>query len=588
MNSGLVSSHRFFWMGLLVVMNLAVFSGVSEFEFLNYDDEAYVSKNPHIRDGLTADGILWAFSAGLIFPSTNTDYWQPLTFVSRMMDIELFGLDPAMHHLTNLVFHILNTLLLFRVWFRMTGRMERSFWLAALFAIHPLHVEPVAWVTQRKDVLYAFFWLLTMRAYLGYVERPSGKRYGLVMGLFACSLMSKSMAVTLPCALLLLDYWPLNRMTEDRSRKSGFVLSPQSSVLRRLILEKIPLLALSLISGFLTVRGQFSHVHPHSPFIIMGNALVSYATYLFKMIYPAGFAVHYPHPGESLTLLQIGGAALCIILISIWVVSGARKAPWRLVGWCWFLGTLSPLMSINDIAGADRFTYLPLTGIFMMIIWQIAERMSVYVRWYGPLRCFAGIALGGLMIISRIQTGHWRDNETVTRHAIETVPGDWIAQHQMGIMLLDRGDIDRGEFHLRESIRLNPGFSYAHYNLGIAMIRKGKLREAIGCFEKSARFSPGFFDAHCNIGDAWLLLGNAVEAERHYFRAIQINPGYAPAHHHLALSLAGRGCFHQAGKHFQTALQLQPPSSPAGQRMIEDIQALSAPQKPVKSPAKKR
>ena len=545
MNSGLISSHRFFWMGLLVMANLAVFWRVHEFEFLNYDDQAYVSQNPFIRGGLTADGILWAFSAGLLFPSTNVDYWQPATFLSRMLDIELFGFDPAMHHLVNLGFHILNTLLLFHIWFRMTGRVERSFWLAALFAIHPLHVEPVVWVTERKDVLCCMFWLLTMWAYLRQVAQPHWTRYALVAGLFACALMSKAMAVTLPCVLLLLDFWPLRRANLDRASIEKW---------KQLVLEKLPLLALSLAMGLLTIRSQFSHVRPHSFFITISNALVSYATYLVKTIWPVGLAIHYPHPGASLTLSQIGGAAFLLVLISIWAVRNWREASHRVVGWCWFLGTLTPVITLNDIGGADRFTYLPLVGVFVMVIWEIAGWAESRADRHVPLRIFATAAIAGFMVTSWVQTGHWRNSETMTRHSLEVAPNDWVARHQMGIMLLDGGEIDRGMAELIESLRLNPDFGYAHYNLGIALMRKKKIREAIPHFESALRTNPTFFDAHCNIGDACLLLGHVDEAARHYFRALQVNPGFGPAHHHLALCLAHHGYFLQAEKHLRMAL----------------------------------
>ncbi|MDD2706458.1 MAG: tetratricopeptide repeat protein [Verrucomicrobiae bacterium] len=568
--------------GLLIILNLFVFLHVAEFDFLSYDDTAYISRNPHIRDGLTADGILWAFSAELIFPSPHVDYWQPLTFVSRMIDIQLFGLDPGLHHLMNLLLHLANSILLMTVLARMTGHLERSFWVAALFAIHPLHVESVAWVTERKDVLFTFFWLLGMEAYRRYTLQGGVGRYLLVLLCLACSLMSKTMAATFPAVLLLLDCWPLQRASLQRQDMPRWI---------RLFLEKAPLFLLSLGAGLATVRCLSSHVQPYSLWITLGNAALSCVTYLVQTIWPSGLSLHYPHPGPSLPVEEAFAASALLAIVTGWTLWRLREKPFLFVGWAWFLGVLTPVLSINDIAGADRFTYVPLIGLFIMIIWWLGEQLAAQSNRCRMTARFLGFfILAVLSCVSRIQTKHWRNDETLTLHAVQTVPDDWISLHQYGFSLINQGHVREGMACLRKSLDLKPGFGYAHFNMGAGYLKLKQYAEAIHSFEKSLCFNPSFYDAHQNIADASFLMGNTAKAQRHYFAAIQTQPGFPPAYHHLALCLAERGKPAFAEKYFQIARQMCRDNPCQRKKVLDDMEfvhkkgKISPPLNPTSSP----
>jgi len=556
--------RRRYWFCLLVVINLAVFSSVQDFEFLDYDDSTYVSQNPYIQDGLTADGICWAFSAGLIFKTFNIDYWQPVTVLSRMLDVTLFGFDPGMHHLMNLAFHILNTLLLFQVLSLMTGRMERSFWVAALFAIHPLHVESVAWITARKDVLFVFFWLLATLVYLRFVKSPRWTTYFGVLMLFACSMMSKMTAVTFPFALLLLDYWPLRRaeLTRQDLRKWGW-----------LVLEKVPFLIIGVLAGYGSSRFLTTHLQLHSYYVVLTNALFFYARYLVKMVYPFGLAIHYPYPGIHLTLTQIVGASLLLILISVWAIYKTRKAPYLLVGWCWFLGILAPTLRLNDIAGDDRFTYLPYIGIFVVLVWGTAEWLKGRTYLHLAARISALLGLLVLMTLSWIQTSKWHNTETVMDHLLKVNPHDWLGHYQMGVILSER-EPERSKTHFRESLKLKSNFGRAHHALGIAFLREGRIQESIQYFKESLKYDPDHPVTACNLGDAYLLLKDLPQAQNYYFHTLQLNPNYVPAHHHLALCLAGSGHYLFAEKHLMMALQYRSSSELDRRQMMEDLKTI--------------
>ncbi len=385
----------------LVLATLTVYWQVGNYEFVNFDDDKYIIENFHVQKGLTRDSVIWAFTA------THVSNWHPLTWLSHMLDFQLYGLNPSGHHLTNVFFHLVNTLLLFLVLKLMTGALWRSGLVAALFAVHPLHVESVVWVAERKDVLSTLFWMLTLWAYLGYTKRPGVKRYLVILLAFALGLMAKPMLVTLPFVLLLLDYWPLKRIELGQSAIGLPAASQPSTIANkpgaqafRLLLEKTPMFVLAAVSSVVTFIVQKSggavgalETYPFK--IRMANALLSYVIYLKKMIWPQNLAVFYPHPGQSLPMWQAAGAGLLLVVVSIAVIRAGRRYPYLPVGWLWYVGTLVPvigLVQVGDQAMADRYTYVSLIGLFIVVAWGVPD---VARSWrYGKCpRCSAKLAL---------------------------------------------------------------------------------------------------------------------------------------------------------------------------------------------------
>jgi len=421
----------------LILGAFSVFWPVLNFEFVNFDDDTYVSENPHIQDGLTWGGVQWAFLIDPGSGSQHADFWIPMTFISHMITIELFGLEPWGHHMVNLMIHIMNTLLLFWTLRRMTGSLWKSGFVAALFAIHPLHVESVAWVTERKDVLSTLFWILTIWVYAFYTKRPKFHRYLLVALTFSLGLMSKPIVMTLPFVLLLLDYWPLHR----------FRWGDHQTALK-LVWEKTPLMALTGVCFVLTllVQQKWETVGSLQTFPLgnrIGNALVSYVDYIGKMFWPMNLAVFYPHPG-NLPLEQIIVSALLLLAITILVIRWSPRAPYLVVGWLLFLGTLVPvigLVQVGQQAMADRYTYIPLIGLFIIIAWGIPDLIA---KWHYQklfLSLGAGLILSALMVITWLQVQHWRNSISLFEHAIEVTGTNYVAYHNLGLAFQTEGYI---------------------------------------------------------------------------------------------------------------------------------------------------
>jgi tetratricopeptide (TPR) repeat protein len=531
------------WISLLLVLtSLAVYCQVGTFEFVNYDDEWIITENPYIRDGLTRDAIVWAFT------DSKFDWWHPLTWLSHMLDIELFGMSAGMHHLTNVWFHVANTLLLFAVLKRMTGATWRSGIVAALFALHPLHVESVAWVTERKDVLSTLFWLLTMLAYCRYVEKPTGSRYAVILAAFVCGLMSKPMLVTLPFVLLLLDWWPLKRL--------GAV------PILRLIMEKLPLLVLAIISSVLTVIGQqqVSGVPDTTAYPLwprLGNALISYVVYLRKMVWPTDLAVFYPFP-TSLPLWQVGGALVLLLAVTIWVFWLRRKQPWLGVGWLWYLGTLLPvigLIQVGDRAMADRFTYVPLIGIFVMCAWGLpavaGDRRVALIT--------ATVAtMVACMVTTWFQIRTWQNSVTLFEHAARVVPGSYVAHNNLGVALALRGQRERAMRQFEAALRFQPRYAPALANLGRSLEFKGHTDDAITLYATAIESDPSYVQAHYNLGAALLQKGEIKAAVKHLSEAVRLKPYFAAAQYHLAVAFARQGRTSDAMDGYAKALRLKP------------------------------
>jgi Flp pilus assembly protein TadD len=551
---------------LLIVAIFAVFWQVRNHEFLKYDDQDYVTDNPHVKAGLTLKGIIWAFT------TTHAANWHPVTWLSHMLDYDLYGLAPGGHHLTSVLFHVANALLLFIIVHRMTKAPWVSGFVAALFAFHPLHVESVAWVAERKDVLSTFFWMLTLLAYIYYVEGPGVGRYSLVVCFFVLGLLAKPMVVTLPFVLLLIDYWPLKRFrfgpSDDEMSSKGHSLMDfhkQTSSALRLFSEKIPLFVLSAASTILTYLAQQKggglksiETYPLDTRVI--NALVSYAGYIRKMLWPEGMAVFYPYP-ETFSIWEIVGSITLLSCISILVVRYARKHPFLLVGWFWYLGTLVPvigLIQVGDQAMADRYTYIPLIGLFIMVGIGFS---CLFEKWrYRKVLLGAsiGVALFLLMVITRLQINHWQNNVALFKHALHVTSNNFLAHNNLGVALAEQGKDDEAISHYSEALRIKANYTYAHYNLGNALAKQGKVQEAITHYTEALRIKADYTDAHYNLGIALAEQGKTQEAIAHYIEALRIAPDFAKAHYNLGVILFSQGKIQEAIIHFAEVVRIRP------------------------------
>jgi Flp pilus assembly protein TadD len=589
---------------LLVLATLAVYWQVKGHEFVNYDDDKYVTENHHLHNGLSRESVIWAFTA------TEEANWHPLTWLSHLVDFQLYGFNPTGHHLTNVFLHLVNTLLLFFLLKWMTGTLWRSGFVAALFALHPLHVESVAWVAERKDVLSTLFWMLTLWAYLGYVKRPGVKRYLLILVPFALGLMAKPMLVTLPFVMLLLDFWPLERLKGEQSRNSHSATSQPSTNAKkpktyvfRLLVEKIPLFALAATSSVVTFIVQKSggalgtlEIFPFTTRI--ANSLVSYVSYSAKMIWPQNLAVFYPHPGQSLPMWQAAPAGLLLLIISIAVIRVGRRYPYLPVGWLWYVGTLVPvigLVQVGSQAMADRYTYVPLIGLFIIVAWGLTDLLG---RWrYGkPALTLAAVSvLVALMVCTFLQVKHWKNSFTLFEHTLRVTENNYLAHLNFGAALVDQGRVEEAISHYYRSIQiepnyvssynnlglalaqqgknheaitfylkalqLNPEYAIAHNNLGVALMRTGKPDKAIAHYYQALSLKPDWVEVYNNLGNAFLAQGKFDEAIFNYSEALRLKPGYADAHNNLAIALASRGRFLEASEHYYAALRLKPNSA---------------------------
>lgn len=527
---------------VLAVVTLVAFWQVIGSQFINYDDDDYVTANPHVR---TLD-LPWAFST---FHEAN---WHPLTWVSHMIDYRLFGANPAGPHAVNLLLHIASTVLLFLVLRRMTGYLWRSAFVAALFAVHPLHVESVAWVAERKDVLSAFFWMLTMLAYVWYTERPDVKRYVPVAAALALGLMAKPMLVTLPFVLLILDFWPLRRVSAEKVW-----------TWRRLVIEKTPLVGLAVISGILTFIAQHQvlavgSLEQYPVGIRIANALVACTAYLAKTVYPARLAVFYPHPGSSIPIWQVIGSGALLIAITALAIRSARNRPHLLVGWLWYLIALLPVIGLVQVgmqAMADRYTYIPLVGIFIAVTWE-AVRSVGRVGLVGPLLC--AMVVIGCMALTWRQVGYWHDSETLFRHALAVTKNNAVAENNLGIALVDQERFDEAIEHHRCAVEFKPGWADAHYSLGVALLRDGQPYEAVPEFEKALALDGNHAQAHSNVGAALIQLGDVPDAVTHLTQALALEPDYAQAHNNLGMAYSLQGRLDDSLKHFRKAVEIDP------------------------------
>jgi tetratricopeptide (TPR) repeat protein len=543
---------------VLIFVTLVVFHQLPSHDFINLDDDILVYENPHVHAGLNKEGIAWAFTT---FEAYN---YHPLTWLSHMLDYQLFGLRPGMHHLTNLLFHLMNTALLLLVLRRMTGTLWRSGFVAALFALHPLHVESVAWVAERKDLLSAFFWLLTMWAYARYAERPGLNRYLPVLLFFGLGLLAKPMVVTLPFVLLLLDFWPLGRMQFHQVGNDSRPLEPKVPIFR-LVWEKIPLFALAAISIVVTFAAQQKggSLKSFEAFPLttrIANALISYVSYIGKMMWPHNLAVYYPYSG-SVPVWQAVGAGLALICLTVFLMGAARKRPYLAVGWLWYLGTLVPvigLVQVGSQAMADRYTYLPLVGLFIAIAWGVPSLFAGWHHRQSILAISATILLSGFTVCTWLQLRHWQNSITLFQHTVHVTTNNHFAHNNLGVALAHNGRLDEAMSQYSEALRLKSDASEVHNNLANVLAARGQVDEAIVHYLKALRLEPDYDKAHNNLGNALAGEGKVEEAINHYSEAIRINPDYAGAHYNLGNALAAQGSVDEAIKHYFEALRIWP------------------------------
>jgi len=520
---------------ILVLTTLGVYWEVRNFDFVTFDDYTYVAGNPNVHSGLSKSGLVWAFTR---FHANN---WHPVTWFSHMLDCQLFGLKPGMHHLNNLIFHTANTLLLFLVLGRMTGALWRSAFVSALFALHPLHVESVAWVAERKDVLSTLFWMLTMWAYVRYSERPSPTRYLLIFPFFIFGLMSKPMLVTLPFVLLLMDYWPLGRLQSTLPEKGDKLKTPKLTILR-LIAEKIPLFVLVALLSVVTFFAQEEAVQSLDSFHLkarIANGLVSYAAYIRKMFWPNDLSIFYPYP-QILQLWQATASGFFLITMTILFVRMGRRRPYISVGWLWYLGTLFPVIGLVQVgthAMADRYTYIPLIGLFIMIAWGVPDLLGNWLYRKQVLRISAGLLLVLLAVCTWFQVRHWKDSIALFSRAIDVTDDNWMAHNNIGFPLVQQGRNIEAIAHFSEAVRIKPDYAEAHVNLANTYGLEGRFEEAMQHFSDAIRINPDFFDAHMNLGVIFARQGNLDKAINHFAAALRVNPDDATTRLYLNRAL---------------------------------------------------
>jgi tetratricopeptide (TPR) repeat protein len=546
----------------LAALTIGVYAPVRTFEFVNYDDNLYVVDNPHITQGLSGGDVGWSLTA---FENGN---WHPLTLLSHMLDVQVFGLNPAGHHAVNLALHVVNALLLF--WL-LAGTSEQpwpSAFVAALFAVHPLNVQTVAWVSERKSLLSTVFWLLALLVYAGYRRAPNPKKYFLLLLLAAMALAAKPMAVTLPLTILLLDIWPLGTRPSGRQAAS------------RRGLELAPLLALSAACGVLTLFAQraasaLQSVETYSWPVRLGNALVAYAWYLKAMLWPEGLAAFYPHPMTTLTLTAILPSALVLVVGCAVVIAKGRAFPAAAMGWWWYVGTLVPVIGIIQVgaqAYADRYAYVPLVGIFIVVVWSA-------VRWTEPrpivwrrVLAVAGVVwIAALSVATRAQLRYWHDSVSLFQRAIDVVPDNALAHNNLGMALVQRNRMEAALDQFEKAVEIAPLDTDARSNLGNALRALDRPADAVAAYRNALEQSPNDPTIHYNLATALVDLSRTDEATNHLRDAVRLDPAYAKARYLLGTILYREGRADDALAQFREIVRRDPADERAGEwvRRIE-------------------
>ena len=559
---------------LLVAIVWIVFGQTLRHEFVNYDDDQYVSENPRITNGLTLDGIQWAFT------HVHAHNWHPLTTISHMLDCQFYGLQPWGHHLTNVLLHAAATVFLFLALWQLTGSRWPSAFVAAVFAIHPLRVASVAWVAERKDVLSGVFCMLTLWAYARYARsnRPSSGRYTLTLVLFALGLLCKPTLVTVPFVLLLLDYWPLRRFKlqspgskpprsvhnhsdGDRGESPSRGGSLPAKTIQDLLIEKVPFFVLSAASCVATLLAQEKGIRQVPLGGRVGNAMVSYVAYLGQMIWPAGLSVVYPYAAGGPNIGQVLLASLVLLIISVAFFIWRGKYPFLLAGWLWFLGVLVPMIGIVQVgaqARADRYTYLAQIGLYLLVTWGA---MELFIKWRGGREVSIAVAIlivTALTADSYVQTSYWRNSETLWNQALANTSENHIAQNNLGNALMKKGQLDDAIVHFRKALEIYADYPEANNNLGYALASKGNWADAITSYRAAIRVRPNYAKAHNSLAISLAEMGKTNEALAQFHEALRIERDYPDAHCNLAIVLMQLGRRDEAVVHLREALRLKP------------------------------
>jgi Flp pilus assembly protein TadD len=588
----------------LAVLTVVVYLPALGHDFVGYDDGTYVTENEQVLRGFTLPGVAHAFRTG------ETGTWQPLALLSHMLDCEMFGVRPWGHHLTSILLHAANTFLLAVALIRMTGSVAPSLFVAAVFGLHPLHVESVAWVSERKDVLSALCWMLTLLTYVQYVRRPDVPRYLLVLAAFGLGLMAKPMLVSLPFILLFLDHWPFRRW--DKFERGHHFL---------VLWEKAPLFALAIAAGVLTVIVQRGAEATSSfealPLSMrVNNALVSYAAYIHKTLWPADLAVYYPHPRDTLSLWTVIGCTAILLLITVVTLAMRRQQPWLVVGWFWYLSALGPVIGLIQVgtqAMADRYSYIPMIGLSIMAAWGVPAVLR-FPRDGVVLRALAVVLLSALTWRMSIQLSYWRDSETLFRHALDVTDRNEVARMGLAITLIAQGRNEEALPHLEAALDLNPTSPDAHYHYALACARLGRTEEAKTHYEKTLEINPRHGGAYNNLGklafeerrfeEAARLFKQAIdaeprnveavgnyglalcalerfgEAESQLRAAIASFPESATLRNNLGVALKGQGRIEEAAEAFRNALRVEPGHPDATRNLEVLVRAAGSPGAP--------
>jgi tetratricopeptide (TPR) repeat protein len=508
------------------VLTWIVFGQTLWHDFINYDDPRYVYENTKITGGLSLSGIAWAFT------HIHSMNWHPLTTISHMLDCQLYGLKAGAHHFTNVLLHSIAAILLFLALQYMTGAFWRSAFVAAVFAIHPLHVESVAWIAERKDVLSGVFFMLTLLAYVHYARAPSIWRYLMVVFVFALGLMSKPMLVTLPFVLLLLDHWPLGRIREEGSNVGRQLF--------KLAVEKIPLIVLSAVSSvvtFVAQKGAVGETEQLSVLARINNAVVSYVAYIWQMLWPVRLAVFYPHPENRLPLWEIIASLLLLICLTVLAIAVRKQRPYLITGWLWYLGMLVPVIGLVQVGWqghADRYTYLPQIGLYIAGTWAFADLTASWRSRRVLLGAAALLVVAALSCSAWIQTSYWRDSETLFRHALAVTANNDVAENNLGIVFLRQGKVDQAISLLQAAVDLRPDNSPAHENLAKALLQKGQVADALVHYRKLLKLQPDNIEVHNIVGTALIQQGRIREGVEEWQKVLAIQPDNGNAMSNLA------------------------------------------------------
>lgn len=549
---------------VLILFVIIIYWQAKDFKFVYYDDGTYVAERAHVMAGLTWDGFKWAMTA------TEAGFWHPLTWLSLMIDRELFGNNPGGYHWTNVILHILNTLLLFLFLKRAAKAPIRSAIVALFFAIHPLHVESVAWLSQRKDLLCTFFGFASLLAYVNYSECPNRRRYAGVMIYFILGLMSKPMIVTFPFVMLLMDYWPLQRMMMKGAAGNGIVTNAQElCIVRRpfgaLLLEKLPLVVLSVIASVLVIFTEhkvqaLTDLKVLSITARFANALVSYVKYIAMMFWPANLTFYYPHPVTT-PLAQVTGALLLLAVITAIIMLIWRRKRYLFTGWFWYVGTLVPVIGLIQVgphAMADRYTYVPLIGLFIIIVWGASDLAA---RWQSGrllLWVLLIVTAGSLSVVSWWQVSYWRNSVTLFEHALKIIPENYIALNNLGQFYITNGAYDKGLAYMNSAIQVKPKFGPLYYNVGLAMYGRRDYGKAIQYFTKAEQMTFVDDENRRMLGDCYRLTGEWRQAVDIYEKALEINIQNVSARYGMALALMEMERKDEADKELRKTLLADP------------------------------